>query len=226
MNPLLKKGAKNTTHKNLRPVSNLQFVSKITERAMFDQVYNHVTVNELFPGLQSAYRKSHSTETAQVKIVNGILLNMNRQHVSLLVLLDLSAAFDTVDHTILLRRLEPDSSMEETEARCAMERCLRAVRAWMIIDKLKLNEEKTDFMLIGTRQQLVKVRRDSLLVGDTNVPPVNRARNLGVWFDSNFQFHSHINKTCQSAFYYYIILGVLENICHWRLQRPWSKLWL
>ena len=60
--------------------------------------------NELFPELQSAYRKSHSTETALVKIVNDILLDMNRQHVSLLVLLDLSAAFDTVDHTILLRR--------------------------------------------------------------------------------------------------------------------------
>ena len=56
-------------------------------------------------------------------------------------------------------------------------------------------------MLIGTRQQLVKVRSDSLLVGDTHVPPVNEARNLGVCFDSNFQFHSHINKTYQSAFY-------------------------
>ena len=54
----------------------------------------------------SAYRKSHSTETALVKIVNDILLDMNRQHASLLVLLDLSAAFDTVGHTILLRRLE------------------------------------------------------------------------------------------------------------------------
>ena len=75
--PLLKKGAKDTTHKNLRPVSNIQFVSKITERAVFDQVYNHVTVNELFSGLQSAYRKLHSTQTALVKIVKDILLNMN-----------------------------------------------------------------------------------------------------------------------------------------------------
>ena len=73
--------------------------------------------------------------------------------------------------------------------------------AWMIFDKLKLNEEKTEFMLIGTQQQLVKIRNDSLLVGDTHVPPVSEARNLGVWFDSNFQFHSYINKTCQSAFY-------------------------
>ena len=50
----------------------------------------------------------------------------------------------------------------------------------MIIDKLRLNEEKTEVMLIGTRQQLVKVRSDGLLVGDTHVPPVDEARNLGV----------------------------------------------
>ena len=94
------------THKNLRPISNLQFVSKITDRAVFDQFYGHMTDNELFPVLQSAHRKGHNTETALVRVLNAILSNMNKQHVSILVLLDLSAAFDTVDHAILLRRLE------------------------------------------------------------------------------------------------------------------------
>ena len=86
--------------------------------------------------------------------------------------------------------------MDQTEARSTMERCIRAVRAWLIVDKLKLNEDKSEFMLIGTRQQLSKVRTDSLMVGDTQVKSVSEARNLGVWFDSNFQFRSHINKTC------------------------------
>ena len=85
--PLLKKGAKDSGHKNLRPVSNLQFVSKITERTVFYQIFSYVTDNGLFPELQSAYRRTHSTETALLKIVNDILLN--RQHVSLLVLLAL-----------------------------------------------------------------------------------------------------------------------------------------
>ena len=54
VSPLLKKGAKDSGHKNLRPVSNLQFVSKITERAVFKQIYAHVTESGLFPKLQSA----------------------------------------------------------------------------------------------------------------------------------------------------------------------------
>src|SRR5580698_7819998 len=61
-----------------------------------------------FPSLspyQSAYRKFYSTETALLRITNDILLSCDRQKVTALVLLDLSAAFDTIDHTILLSRL-------------------------------------------------------------------------------------------------------------------------
>jgi hypothetical protein len=59
-----------------------------------------------FPELQSAYRRFHSTETALLRVRNDILLNMNKQQVTLLVCLDLSAAFETIEHTILLQRLE------------------------------------------------------------------------------------------------------------------------
>ena len=56
--------------------------------------------------MQSAYRKNHSTETALLKVTNDILMDMNSKHAVLLVLLDLSAAFATVDHSALLRRLQ------------------------------------------------------------------------------------------------------------------------
>ena len=115
------------------------------------------------------------------------------------------------DDTQLYLSFKPDSVVGETEARFGMEQCIRAVRAWMVVDKLKLNEEKTEFMLIGTHQQLSKVRTDSLLVAGTVVSSVSAARNLGVWFDSNFQFQTHINKTCQSAFYYIYNIRRIRN---------------
>ena len=76
-----------------------------------------MTDNELFPILQSADRKGHSMETALLRVANDILSDMNKQHVSILVLLDLSAAFDTVYHAILLRRLE--TSFSGTDAALA-----------------------------------------------------------------------------------------------------------
>ena len=82
---------------NLRPVSNLQFVSKLTERAVFDQTHVYLTSHGLYPPIQSAYRKCHSTETAFLKVQNDILMDLDSQSVTLLVLLDLSAAFNTVD---------------------------------------------------------------------------------------------------------------------------------
>ena len=56
--------------------------------------------------LQSAYKKGHSTETALLKVQNDILIDIDNKNISILVLLDLSAAFDTIDHEVLLSRLE------------------------------------------------------------------------------------------------------------------------
>ena len=106
--PLLKKLGLESLFNNLRPVSNLAYISKLIERAVFNQTYDHLARSGLYPLLQSAYRRYHSTDTALVKVANDILLNMNSQRVTLLVLLDLSAAFDTVDHAILLKRLTTD----------------------------------------------------------------------------------------------------------------------
>ena len=66
-----------------------------------------------------------------------------------------------------------------------MEQCIQCI-----------NENKTEVMLIGTRQQLSKVKLCMLTVGDASVAIVNKARNLGVWFDSQLNFNVHITKTC------------------------------
>ena len=101
----LKKSKTETVFENLRPISNLTFTSKLTERAVFNQTNDYLNLYQLYPKAQSAYRKYHSTETL-LRVKHDILMNMNRQHVTLLVILDLSAAFDTVDHHIMLERLK------------------------------------------------------------------------------------------------------------------------
>ena len=104
--PLLKKPGLDVIFMNFRPVSNLSFVFKLIERAVFNQIHGHLVCNNFYPAAQSAYRRNHSIETALLKVTNDILLNyMNKQHVTILLLLDLSAAFDTVDRSILLNRL-------------------------------------------------------------------------------------------------------------------------
>ena len=71
------------------------------ETAVAKQLQRYLFSNDLFPVLQSAYRRKHSIETVLLKVTNDILLNLNDQRVTLLLLLDLSAAFDTVDHDTL-----------------------------------------------------------------------------------------------------------------------------
>ena len=113
VNLLLKKAGADRVFKNYRSVSNLQYVSKLTERAVFDQTHNHMILNHIYPVLQSSYRKGHSTETALLKVVNDIMLGMNSKRVALPVhLLNLSAAFDTVNHTVLIDRLQSKVGLE------------------------------------------------------------------------------------------------------------------
>ena len=91
---------------NYRPLSNLSFMSKVAEKVTLTQFTKHCEENKLLPAYQSAYRKNHSCEASLVKLVDDLLWAKEEQLVTAGVILDLSAAFDTVDHDLLLEVLE------------------------------------------------------------------------------------------------------------------------
>ena len=209
-------------------------MSKLSEKAVVDQVCDFACLHRLFPVSQSSYGPGNSTKTALLKVKSDILRSIDRYELTLLILLDLSAAFDTVDHGLLLQVLENDfglfedvkawflsyltgrqqkvqikSSMSHasdltcsvTQGICigpvlfimyisklfrvvnkhlpschtyaddtqlylsfrpddtdsaisAMEECISSVSCWMIHSKHKVNDAKTEFLMIGSSKML------------------------------------------------------------------------
>jgi len=91
--------------KNYHPISNLTVLSKLLEKLVARQLIDYLSVNKLLPDRQSAYRAFRSTETAIAGLMSDILLALDAGDIAALALLDLSAAFNTVDHTILIQRV-------------------------------------------------------------------------------------------------------------------------
>ena len=90
---------------NYRPIANVSFLSKIIEKIVASQLIGHLERNNLLPSCQSGFRKFHSTETLLLRLLSDIYGAIDRTELTLLALFDVSAAFDTVDHDILLKRL-------------------------------------------------------------------------------------------------------------------------
>jgi len=90
---------------NYRPISHFPFLSKLAERVVKNRLTHHLSSNNLLNSFQSAYTKCHSTESTLLAVHDHIVKAMSQQKVTALCLLDLSAAFDTIDLSILLHRL-------------------------------------------------------------------------------------------------------------------------
>ena len=245
---------------------------------------DHLNDNDGFlEEFQSAYKSHHSTETALVKFQNDILkaIDNNRSVISLL--LDLSAAFDIVDHSILLSRLQnrlgirnialkwfhsylhsreqfvsvdgiesskkhlpyglPQGSVlgpllyslytsplgdiarkhsipfhlyaDDTQlylsftsncpnhlpsTKIAVELCVKDIGDWMLRNKLKLNQDKTELLVISSKNR-PRPPHDYIRVGEEVIKFGEQARNLGAGFDQYLDFKEHVKITCESAFF-------------------------
>ena len=283
--PLLKKPGLDRILKNYRPVSNLNFISKVIEDIVNTQLNEHLARNNINEHLQSAYKPMHSTETALIKVFDDILSYLDSPNRAVyMALLDLSAAFDTVDHSILLLRLKvtfgitgraldwfrsylngrtmkvcvngeyskdaelevsvPQGSklgprlysdytqplgalietllllyhlyaddtqlmrqstliMRDQQLACeALVNGISNIRQWMNDNKLKLNPDKTEFIVFTTARNGSKVSCDSLLLGDSTITRVNRVRNLGVIMDSALNLEEHVINICRTCYFY------------------------
>ena len=104
--PILKKASLDSeTLKSYRPISNMSFLSKLVERVVADRLIAHMRDNDLYMPLQSAYRQNCSTETALLHVHDSVIRSIDERKDVILLLIDLSAAFDTIDHDILLNTL-------------------------------------------------------------------------------------------------------------------------
>ena len=238
--------------------------------------------NDLNEKYQSAYRKYHSTETALLRISNDLLWSIDKKQCSFLTLLDLSAAFDTVNHKILLSRLSdrfrikdnalnwitsylnkrsqfvsvnksrsdpviqhcnvPQGSVlgptffsdyvaplsnifnkwgvcfhsyaddtqiyapftpgvDEDEIYNHLTKCIHEVRIWMAQNSLKLNDDKTDFIVIGNKHLLSKSKHKALTVGDHTVSASKSVKNIGASLESSLSMETEINAKCKSAWW-------------------------
>ena len=281
--PLIKKSSLPPNDlKNYRPVSGLGFISKLVERVVASQLNDHVSLNGLENVRQSAYKLGHSTESALLSIKNDVHLAFAKGEATAVVLLDQSAAFDTIDHDTLLNSLSswfgvsgvvldwfksylsdhvqcikigsilsdakkllygvPQGSVlgpilfslyttplskviqnhpgisfqfytDDTQlyvhlthknvasALDKLSHCLEDVKRWLSTNKLKLNPDKTEFIVFGSKSQREKLNQSfPVNILGNLISPTDAVRNLGVWFDSDFSFSCHVRKVCKACF--------------------------
>lgn len=261
--PILKKsGADCEQLKNFRPVSNLKFISKLMEKCVAVQLNQYLNDNCLLEEFQSAYKIAHSTETALLKIQSDILMSLDNGKAVVLVFLDMSAAFDTVNHKILLSRLSEsfgikgmalqwfnsyltnrkqfvainnavssvwdqnvgvpqgsvlgpilyvfshNSHQQLLDTKECIERCVADIKRWMQANDLKLNQDKTETMLIHSKFKAY-IDPPITQIGDDMIRVSSTATNLGFKFDKYLCCHDQIKQVCKSSFYF--IRNIAKN---------------
>ena len=282
--------------KNYRPVSNLSFLSKVIEKVIASRIISHIENNAIIDKFQSAYKCGHSTETALLRAallrVLDIVTTIGKGNGSFLVLLDLSAAFDTIDHSNLFDILEkyvgitgeslqfiksyfsdrsqstriesimsdivhiicgvPQGSVlgplkfciqllplgailryhgigyhiyaDDTQLylffKCdnpsktlsKLNNCISDIRVWMIKNKLKINDSKTEFIVFRSPQAKQDLSGLSVSVGDSVIAQSSKVRDLSVIFDHFLNFDDYLSGVCRSTHFHLRNIGRIRYL--------------
>ena len=105
------------------------------------------------------------------------------------------------DDTQLYTSFNPADPDSEVHARTRMEACIAEMKTWMICNKLQLNDDKSEFLIIASRHQMSKIQCHSLHIGNYVINAKPSVRNLGVQFDSEMSMSAHVNLTCRNLFF-------------------------
>ena len=108
------------------------------------------------------------------------------------------------DDTQIYLSFKPNSNTCQEDAVRVVERCIEKIkiRHCLIHDRLLLNDDKTEFIFIGTRQQLGKLQAMNIKVGGSEIKPSSQVKNLGCWLDTNLYMRDHITSVCKAGFFY------------------------
>ena len=122
-------------------------------------------------------------------------------------------------YTQIYLSFESTSMVDKLSALSCIEACISDINKWMLSNKLKLNNSKTEVLVIGESHR-PHPQLDISLAGDENVVPTSSERNLGTVFDDKMTLESHVAAICKSAFFSPLgILLELSNICLKRILR-------
>ena len=175
----------------------------MVEKAVADQFTRHILTNHLDKPFQSAYKAFHSTETALVKVQNDILQAIDQRQSVILLLLDLSAAFDTVDHSTLLSRLSTSFGIKGTVL-AWFQSYLTSRQQYVRVAECKssLRSLTRGELQVFTSKFRANPELDSVVVIDESITPEPHARNLGIILDTYLTFNNHIAKVCKVSHFH------------------------
>ena len=212
LDPLLKKaGLDADTKKNYRPVNNLVFFSKLTERIVKKRLINHISENALQSHSQFGYKTHHSTETMMVGVVDDILKGFDNNQCTIMIFLDLSAAFDTIDQNKLVEILETEMGVTGV--------ALEWFKSFIIgrTQRVKIGDEFSNVLevLFGTAQGSV-LGPDLFSIYVRNQPKIFQSCQFK---STSFADDSNGMKTFAIEFQYnvckYDIATVMAEITNW-----------